>query len=119
MNKVIHFEIPAKDYERAKDFYATLFGWKIEEWPDGPMRYGMATTTEKDKDGINGAIMEAEPGVEVTIITIDVDSIDDHLKRIVEMGGTVVVPKQKVGDMGYMARFKDTEGNVVGLWENG
>ena len=26
--------------------------------------------------------------------------------------------KREVGDMGFVAYFKDTEGNVVGFWEN-
>jgi predicted enzyme related to lactoylglutathione lyase len=119
MNKVIHFEIPARDYERAKRFYSKLFGWKIEDWPQSSTKYGMATTTEKDGGGINGAIMEADSMAETTIVTIDVDSIDQYLDKIVEAGGTIVMPKQKVGEMGSMARFKDTEGNVVGLWQNG
>lgn len=27
---VVHFEIPAEDVDRARKFYSTLFGWKIE-----------------------------------------------------------------------------------------
>jgi catechol 2,3-dioxygenase-like lactoylglutathione lyase family enzyme len=43
MSRVIHFEIPASDPERAANFYKKAFGWKIEKWP-GPMDYWMVTT---------------------------------------------------------------------------
>jgi predicted enzyme related to lactoylglutathione lyase len=26
--------------------------------------------------------------------------------------------RQEVGDMGYAAYFKDTEGNTMGMWQN-
>jgi predicted enzyme related to lactoylglutathione lyase len=123
-NPVVHFEIPAVDYERAKKFYVNLFGWKIDEWP-GAVKYGMATTGETDEKGmlkqpgeINGAIMQKTDDVQSTIVTLEVDSIDDYLAKIVKMGGRVQMEKVKVGDMGYNARFFDSEGNIVGLWEN-
>ncbi len=124
MQPVVHFEIPAKDYERAKGFYSNLFGWKIDEWPGSPTKYGMATTTPTGKNGpeqpgaINGAIMEKGNGVDSTVVTIDVPSIDEYLEKIVRAGGKAKMAKVKVGDMGYNASFYDTEGNIVGLWEN-
>lgn len=124
MNPVVHFEIPAKDYERAKKFYIDLFGWDITEWPGNPIKYGMATTTPTDKNGpknpgeINGAIMEKGSGVNATVVTIKVPSIDKYLKMILKSGGKLKMPKTKIGDMGHNASFFDTEGNVVGLWED-
>jgi len=40
------------------------------------------------------------------------------MKKIVKAGGKIKMVKVKVGDMGYNASFFDTEGNIVGLWEN-
>lgn len=125
MDKVVHFEIPTKDFERAKKFYTELFGWEITEWPGSKTRYGMTMTTPTDPNtgptepgGINGAIMEpSEPYENVTMVTIDVSSIDDYLKKIEAAGGKTLMTKSPVGDMGFMARFQDPEGNVVGLWE--
>ena len=56
--------------------------------------------------------------VKNTVITIDVSEIDSSLKSIEKLGGKVVQKKQPVADMGFTAYFKDTEGNVVGLWQN-
>ncbi len=124
MNKVVHFELPTKDFERAKKFYTDLFGWQISEWPGSKTKYGMTATTPTGDQGpiapgaINGAIIEpSQPYENVTMITIEVPSIDDHLKKIESTGGKTLMPKNPVGDMGFMARFQDPEGNVVGLWE--
>ncbi len=39
MNRIVHFEIPAADLQRAADFYKKVFGWKIEKWPNGAQEY--------------------------------------------------------------------------------
>lgn len=122
MNKVVHFEIPAKKLDRAKKFYEDVFDWKLSEWqPD----YLMATTVKSDDKGspvemgaINGALLKADAHNQTTIVTMEVDNIDDYLKKIENAGGAMVMPKQKVGEMGYMARAIDSEENVIGLWEN-
>lgn len=125
MNKVVHFELPAKNLDRAKKFYSELFGWQISEWP-GAQRYALSTTVPSDEKtgapnemgGINGAIMEPTQNFDnVTMITIDVPSIDDYLQKIEANGGKTLMAKNPVGDMGFMARFQDPEGNAVGLWE--
>ncbi|HPT75026.1 MAG TPA: VOC family protein, partial [Methanomassiliicoccaceae archaeon] len=55
MPRVIHFEIPAEDPERAVEFYKKVFGWKIDKW-EGPIDYWLVMTGENDEPGINGAI---------------------------------------------------------------
>lgn len=44
MKKVVHFEIPADDLERAKKFYS-IFGWQMQDWPmpDGSVYVGART----------------------------------------------------------------------------
>jgi hypothetical protein len=32
MSTIVHFDISAKDTDRAKKFYDGLFGWKITPW---------------------------------------------------------------------------------------
>ena len=51
------------------------------------------------------------------VVTIDVEDIDAALEKIESLGGATVVPRMPVGEMGFTAYFKDTEGNVLGLWE--
>lgn len=44
--------------------------------------------------------------------------IDATSKKVVENGGRVHLDKYGLygGKMGYIARYVDTEGNIVGVW---
>jgi uncharacterized protein len=124
MDKVVHFEIPVDDLDRAKSFYGSVFEWGIQTLEQ--MDYTVAMTTEVDAKtqmplepgAINGGIMRRTPETPAPIITIQVASIDDSLKEIESAGGSTVQPRSEIPDMGAFAYFKDTEGNVLGLWEN-
>jgi len=121
--QVVHFEIPADDVARAQAFYREAFGWQVNEVPG--MNYTLVSTTETDENGvpstpgaINGGLMPRQGPVTSPVITIDTDDIDATLKVVEKLGGAVSLPKIAVGEMGFAAYFTDTEGNVVGLWEN-
>jgi predicted enzyme related to lactoylglutathione lyase len=120
--RVVHFEIPYDDGERARRFYGETFGWQLQEMPG--MDYTLVMCGPSGDRGpsepgfINGGMLAREesaaPG---PVVVIDVDSIDAKLIKIEETGGSVLVPKQPVGGMGFTAYVKDPEGNVIGLWE--
>ncbi len=124
MGGVVHFEIPADDQERARNFYQEAFGWKINPMPE--LNYNIVTTTPTDEatgrpnepGAINGGLMGREGQLTTPVITVDVPDIDAALKTVEQLGGSVVMPKDTIPDMGFFAYFKDTEGNVMGLWEN-
>ena len=120
--RVVHFEIPFDDGDRARSFYRDLFGWQVMEMPD--MGYTMVTSGPSADTGptesgfINGGMMNrSESTAKAPVVVIDVDSIDDKLAEIEQAGGSVASPKAPVGEMGFAAYFTDPEGNVVGLWE--
>ncbi len=124
MGKVIHFEIPVDDLERAKKFYSEIFGWKLTDAP-GEMQYTLANTVEVDENNmpkesgaINGGIMKRMFPEDRPVIVIDVSSIDEYVEKIKNRGCKLVMPKQQVGDMGLYARVTDSEGNVIGIWQN-
>ena len=67
---IVHFEIPADDVERARKFYSTLFGWKIEKIEvrkDGDtMDYWMISTSfrgdsNEKSSAIEGGLIETGP----------------------------------------------------------
>lgn len=123
MAGVVHFEIPADDQGRANSFYEGAFGWTLNTMAD--MDYTIATTTPSDQTGrpsapgaINGALFPRAGELKTPIITVDVEDIDATLAQIESLGGAVVKPKDTVPGMGFYAYFKDTEGNILGLWEN-
>ncbi|HEY7042881.1 MAG TPA: VOC family protein [Nocardioidaceae bacterium] len=122
-NSVVHFEIPADDFERAQNFYREAFGWNMQHMPE--LQYTMVGTTESSEQGmptnpgaINGGMGQRQsPHAEHPTVTIGVDDIDKTLERVSELGGSAVGEKNAVGDMGWAAYFKDSEGNVIGLWQ--
>lgn len=123
MNKVVHFEIPADDMERAQKFYKETFGWQVNNIPE--MNYCIVNTVETDKKGmpktpgaINGGMVKRDETGKHPVIVIKVPSIEEHIKKVEQAGGKVVMPTVPVGDMGFYARFRDTEGNIIGLWED-
>ncbi len=125
MDKVVHFEIPMDDEERAKAFYAAAFDWDLQTMDmGGGGKYTTATTVPvdekmmpKEPGAINGGLMDRSSDTPNPVITIAVDSIDDSLKKIEAEGGSTITPRTPIPDMGAFAYFKDSEGNVMGLWE--
>lgn len=122
MNKVVHFELPADDPEKAGEFYKKMFGWNIHAYPG--MEYWVAHTCECDdknmpveKGAINGGFFKRQ-GEEKPLIIIKVPSLDDHVAKLKDAGCEITKDKTAVGEMGLYARFKDPEGNIVGLWQD-
>jgi predicted enzyme related to lactoylglutathione lyase len=115
MSRIIHFEIPASDPERAATFYKKAFGWKIEKWP-GPMEYWMVTTGADGVPGINGGLMK-NTTVKTTTNTIGVESVDAAVDKVTKAGGKLVMPKTPIPTVGYFAYLTDTEGNLFGVMQ--
>jgi len=122
--EVGHFEIPADDTERASKFYSATFGWKLTHLPE--MNYTMVTTGPVDGKGmpkepgyVGGGIGKREGNLLHPVVTIVVDDIAAAEKTIEKNGGKIVQRKRAIGDgtMGHMGYFKDSEGNVVGLYQ--
>jgi predicted enzyme related to lactoylglutathione lyase len=121
--RVVHFEVPYDDADRARSFYADVFGWKINSIPE--MQYDIVATGPADDRG-----MPAEPGyigggmgqrgdyMSKPVITIAVDDVKEALDRVRANGGTAISEPIPVGDMGIAAYFDDSEGNRMGLWQN-
>ena len=121
--RVVHFEIPFDDGDRARGFYEGIFGWQLMTMPEMG-GYTMVTSGPSGDRGPTepgyiggGMLARQQAATDRPVIVIDVDSIDDTLERIGGVGGSTVVGKTAVGDMGFAAYFTDPEGNVIGLWE--
>ena len=116
MSRVIHFEIPAGDPQRAANFYKKVFGWKIEKWP-GPMEYWMVTTGAEGTPGINGGLLKRQPPTTATTNTIGVESVDAAVTAVQGAGGKMIMPKMAIPTVGYFAYCEDTEGNLFGVMQ--
>ncbi len=128
---IVHFEIPADDVERAQAFYQETFGWGFHKFDmpsdgstGGDPYYGVSTTEVDEnhmptKPGtINGGLMKRKAPGQPFMNYIQAESIDDVLPKIKEHGGEITLPKTEIAPgMGWIAAFKDTEGNMMGLHE--
>jgi uncharacterized protein len=115
MARVIHFEIPVNDADRAIAFYQKVFGWKIEKWP-GPMEYWLVNTGDEKAPGINDGIMK-RGNVQTTTNTLGVDSVDASQAAVTKAGGKLIMPKTPIPGVGYFAYCEDPEGNLFGVMQ--
>lgn len=117
-----HFEIQAQEPERAIAFYRHVFDWRFD--PFGPPGEYWLITTGDEGPGINGGLMPrrgpppsgGEP-VTAAVLACTVEDIDSFTDRVEKAGGALEVAKMEIPGAGWVAYLKDTEGNLVGLWE--
>jgi hypothetical protein len=121
--RVVHFEVPYDDADRARGFYGDVFGWQIQPIPE--MQYDMVSTGPVTDQGmpsepgyVGGGLTPRVEPVSRPVITIEVDDVDATLQKVSASGGSAVGEKIQVGEMGYAAYFKDSEGNLMGLWQS-
>jgi uncharacterized protein len=112
MSRIVHFEIPADDTARARNFWGTLFGYEIQTM-EGPQEYHMFQTGENE----GGGIYPRQQGEKGLISYFNVEDIDAARQKIQELGGTAE-DKAPVPGMGWFARATDTEGNEFSLWQS-
>ncbi len=121
MPRVVHFEIHAEDPERARRFYASVFGWEFSHWA-GPQDYWLIRTGPAGTAGIAGGMMRRMgpppadgQAVNAYACTVEVPSVDSYVASVQANGGTIALPKFAVPGVGWVAYAKDTEGNIFGL----
>jgi len=119
--RVVHFEIPFDDQERASAFYEQAFGWQLASMPGGG--YTLVTTGPSGDAGptepgfIDGGMLQRQSPITSPVLVVDVDDIDAALTKIEELGGSTVRGREPVSEMGFAAYATDSEGNLIGLWE--
>ena len=112
-NPVVHWEITARDANKAQEFYASLFGWNIAS--DNPVSYGFVDT-QTESVGINGGIPEAGEGEDTRVILyVEVDDLQAYLDRAESLGGRTIMPPTEIPGIVTIALFADPEGNTTGL----
>ena len=114
-NRVIHFEIPVDDSDRAGAFYHDVFGWNIERF--GPVDYWNMTTGAEPGPGAEGALSPRADTPEGVVVYVGVDNIDDAMDKVKQAGGSLLTEKMPIPTMGWSAHFRDSEGNLIGLFQ--
>jgi predicted enzyme related to lactoylglutathione lyase len=134
MNRVVHFEIHAKDMDKLQKFYEQLFGWKISGTGPEFGGYRMIMTGPGPDDiaagkvtmenvGINGGMTPrsgdmptaTQTAVNAFVNIIGVEDTDAMFKKGIELGGTESMAPMDVPHVGRLAYLKDPEHNVFGI----
>ena len=116
-NPFVHVELNTSDLAKAKQFYGSLFGWKLEDMPmpGGGGSYTMISVGE----GTGGGMMSMlPPGTPPHWLAyVGVDDVQASTARAKQLGATVLQDVMKVGDYGTMSVIKDPTGAVIAMWQ--
>ena len=108
-------DLAVDDFEKAKAFYSTLFGWQIEV---GPPEFGGYANCSKDGLMVAGMAPKMDPNQPTVWTTyLASDDLDATMAKVREAGGQVVAEPMDVGEMGRMALAVDPGGAFVGFWQ--
>ena len=110
---ITHIDIPVSDLAKGAAFYSGLFGWQIAEIP-GFEGYPMWQAPNKISGG--GLAPRGEGFVQPRSY-VEVDSIDDVLAKVADLGGVVTMQKTNIDETSWFAAFDDPDGNHIGLYE--
>lgn len=113
------FEIPVADFDRARNFYSTIYDYDMPVMEAGPVKMGILLH-HRENGGIGGAIVAGEmhvPSKQGSRVYLNAGKdLQAVLDRVENAGGKIVLGKSFLGEgMGYMAVMEDTEGNHISL----
>ena len=115
-----YFEIPVANLERAMNFYSSVFECEFSREDIHGNEMALFPFNGKNS-GITGALAKGntyKPSIEGTLIYLSTDSIEKVLKKVALHGGEVLFPRTAAGEYGFVAEFKDLEGNRIALFES-
>ena len=129
-NPVVHFEMGYEDRVRMVKFYASVFGWTMQQMGPDMGNYVVAQTTETDEDGmvqtkgaINGGFYQKtdNPLSQAPSVVVSVDDIHAAMKAVEKAGGKILggmdqkgnhtMEPQEIPGVGLWISAMDTEGN--------
>ena len=116
MGRVVHFEIQTADPAASRAFFTTVFGWTFTPFA-GP-DYWLAVTGDRSRPGIDGGLMTSPDGEARTVNVVEVAAVDAATRDVVAHGGTVVVEKMPIPNVGFVAYCRDPQGLLFGVYES-
>lgn len=123
MPNIGFFEIPADDIDRARNFYQSLLGWRIEPNREmdpavaAAMQYQDVITGDAEQGTLNVGGMYKRQASEPFLNHVIVDDVDAVLAKVERLGGKIILPKTEIQSVGLDAIIQDTEGNSIGIWK--
>jgi len=112
-NPLCHFELMTADPARCKAFYGSVFDWQFD---DKSMPGYTLVNTGSEPTGAIFPKPDDAPGVCVNIY-FQVRDAEGVLAKAIQHGGTVLVPKTAIPNVGFFAMFSDPEGLPIGIMQ--
>jgi uncharacterized protein len=115
-NAPVWVDLSSTDAGKARDYYAKLFGWKVELAPEPDAGgYALAKLDGKDVAGIGPA--QTPEGPSAWSVYIGTHDAEKTAKDVEAAGGKVVAPPFDVLKSGRMAVFQDPVGAFISVWQ--
>jgi uncharacterized protein len=111
--KIVHFELPAADADRASGFWNGLFGWGLGASAMPEFDYRMAQVSDDQAVAVFPSDDKAGTG---PIVYFETPDIEASIAKARALGGAAE-DKSPVPGHGWFAACKDTEGNTFSLWQ--
>jgi hypothetical protein len=115
-NPFVHIELSTDDVAKAKEFYGSLFDWKLQ---DVPMGDGDTYTLIDVGEGTGGGMMQSrQPGAPpMWLAYVSVDDVAASTKKAQSLGANVLVDKTEIPQMGWFSVITDPTGAMIALWQ--
>ncbi len=114
---VVWTEIPVTDLQKSSDFYAKVFGWKMEITNMGPNDVAMFNAlTDDDEMTVGGHLYPGTPAAGSTIHLAVPDTVEAGADRCAAAGGRVMGPVVDI-PQGRFQYASDPDGNSIALFE--
>lgn len=117
-NPVGWFELPVLDMDRAKEFYTKLFGYEFEMLKMSEQVTIAMFPMKPEAKGAAGALVagsESQPSVDGAVVYFSVMSVEESVARAKDLGADILMPRTDIGEHGWVAWVKDTEGNRIAV----
>ncbi len=114
------FELATTDQVAAKEFYTSLFGWSVTDFPMGPTDFYSMFKLEGLDVGAAYTLRPDQRSQGVPphwMLYVAVQSADEAARRAAELGGKIFAPAFDVMEFGRMAVLADPTGAVFSVWQ--
>lgn len=120
--KPTYFDLTVTNVAQAKAFFEAALGWRFEKF-DMPYEYYRIQAGPDDEAGIDGGIggvanAPLSEGKPLTLVTMNVENLDEVLARVVASGGSIVEPRTAIPGIGWYATCAEPGGLKFGLIES-
>jgi hypothetical protein len=117
-NPFCHIELHSSAVAEVKSFYGDLFDWSMQDMPMGEHQYTMVKTADGEDEvggGITQKMCDDAPNHWLSYVLVD--DVDASLKKATDLGGSVIVDKTEIPEMGHFGVLADPSGAALGVYQ--